>query len=92
MAEIPIVKELAAAVAKKALDDFEYEGKTIREWVELIVSGKLVEVVRCDECIHYKQPEEGDFLGLCTSDILAVSHNGEIYPGRGFFCLYGERR
>lgn len=50
------------------------------------------EVVRCDECIHYKEPDEGDFLGLCTSGILSVSHNGEIYPGRGFYCLYGERK
>lgn len=50
------------------------------------------EVVRCDECIHYVEPDEGDFLGRCTSGIVAVSHGGEIYPGRGFFCLYGERK
>ena len=51
-----------------------------------------VEVVRCDDCAHYVQPEDGDFLGHCISGILAVSQNGQIYPGRGFYCLYGERK
>lgn len=51
-----------------------------------------VEVVRCEDCYHYVMPDDGDFLGRCTSGILAVSNNGEIYPGRGFYCLYGERK
>lgn len=53
---------------------------------------EVEDVVRCDECVHYVEPEDGDFLGRCTSGILAVSNNGEIYPGRGFYCLYGERK
>lgn len=65
---------------------------SVVDMIKRIPTVDAVEVVRCDECIHYKQPDEGDFLGLCTSGILSVSHNGEIYPGRGFFCLYGERR
>lgn len=52
----------------------------------------VVDVVRCDECVHYEPPDEGDFLGRCLSGILSVSHSGEIYPGRGFYCLYGERK
>lgn len=50
------------------------------------------DVVHCDECVHYVKPDDGDYLGLCTSGILAVSHSGQIYPGRGFYCLYGERK
>lgn len=92
MAKFPTMDEFAKAVAEKALDDFEYEGKTIREWAHLILSGEVVPVVRCDDCIHYRPPDEGDFLGLCTSGMVAVSHDGEIYPGRGFYCLYGERK
>jgi hypothetical protein len=60
------------------------------EW--WLCSVDAVEVVRCDECVHYEAPEEGDFLGRCRSGILAVSNGGEIYPGRNFYCLYGERR
>lgn len=62
------------------------------EFVENIPDADVEDVVTCDECIHYVPPDDGDYLGLCTSGILSVSHNGEIYPGRGFFCLYGERR
>ena len=51
-----------------------------------------VEVVRCEECLYYVPPDDGDFLGLCTSGILAVSNNGQIYPGRAFFCPYGEKK
>ena len=50
------------------------------------------DVVWCNDCVHYEFPEEGDFLGRCTCGILAISNSGEIYPGRGFYCLYGERR
>ena len=49
-------------------------------------------VVRCDECRHYEPPDEGDYLGRCLSGMVAVSNGGEIYPGRGFYCLYGEPR
>lgn len=34
--EFPTIDEFAKNVAEKALDEFIYEGKTIREWVEII--------------------------------------------------------
>jgi len=51
MAEFPGIEEMANKVAETALDGFEYQGKTIREWVKTIVeqgwiptsSGKLPE-------------------------------------------------
>lgn len=67
-----------------------YEG--FIEDIEEAPTVDAVEVVRCDDCKHYEFPEDGDFLGRCTCGILAVSNSGEIYPGRGFYCLYGERR
>ena len=57
----------------------------------LIANGVTIPV-RCDECKLYEEPDEGDYLGVCRAGILAVSNNGEIYPGRGFYCLYGERK
>lgn len=59
---------------------------------DYLLDNDVVPVVRCKNCRHYKAPDEGDFLGLCTSGIVAVSNNGAIYPGPGFYCLYGERR
>ena len=35
--EFPTIDEFAKEVAEKALDEFIYEGKTIREWVEIII-------------------------------------------------------
>ena len=36
MAKFPTYEEMAKIVAEKALDDFCYEGKTIREWIQII--------------------------------------------------------
>ena len=60
--------------------------------IDKIPTVDAVPVVRCEECLHYVPPDDGDFLGLCTSGILAVSNNGQIYPVRAFFCPYGERK
>ena len=65
---------------------------SVYEKYRLLPTVDAVEVVRCEECLHYVSPDDGDFLGLCTSGILAVSNNGQIYPGRAFFCPYGERK
>ena len=32
----PTIAEMAKEVAEKALDEYEYEGKTIRQWVEVL--------------------------------------------------------
>lgn len=34
--KFPTYKELGKQVAKEALDTFEYNGKTLREWIEII--------------------------------------------------------
>lgn len=36
--EFPTHEETAKRVAETALDDFEYQGKTIREWMKIITS------------------------------------------------------
>jgi len=38
MAEFPTYEEMAKNVAEKALDDFLYNGKSIREWMQIIAS------------------------------------------------------
>ena len=34
--EFPTIEEFAKDVAEKALDEYEYNGKTIRQWIEII--------------------------------------------------------
>lgn len=34
--KFPTMEEMAKEVAEKALDEYEYEGKTIRQWVEVL--------------------------------------------------------
>ena len=34
--KFPTVEEMAKDVAKKAMDEYIYEGKTIRQWVEVL--------------------------------------------------------
>ncbi len=34
--KFPTIKEMAEEVAEKALDEFEYKGKTLRQWIDAI--------------------------------------------------------
>lgn len=34
--KFPTIQEMAKEVAEKALDEYEYEGKSIRQWVEVL--------------------------------------------------------
>lgn len=38
MAEFPTYEEMAKRVAERALDEFLYNGKSIREWIQIIAS------------------------------------------------------
>lgn len=44
--EFPTIDKFAKDVAEKALDEFIYDGKTIREWVEIIAKQES-----CEDCI-----------------------------------------
>jgi hypothetical protein len=72
MAELNI-KELAEMVADTVLDKFEYEGKTIREWVEELKAYKEQEP--CNSCCGGDQREKAK---LCQKSYLAgLEHRQE---------------
>ena len=64
MAEFPTYEQMAKNVAEKALDEFLYDGKSIREWMKIIVEQEpktghwiktisengITSAVRCSEC------------------------------------------
>lgn len=53
MAEFPGIEEIAKKVAETALDSFEYQGKTIREWVKIIVEQGWIPITE-------KEPTKGE--------------------------------
>ena len=44
MAEFSTYEEMAKEVAEKALDEFTYKDKTLREWIEIIVAQDLLAI------------------------------------------------
>ena len=73
MAKLPEIEEFAKKVSDLALDEFEYEGKTIREWTELILNGNLTEVVRCKDCKNRHEDSWCEY----------VDDNDNFYCARG---------
>lgn len=61
MAEFDLDK-MADRVAEKALDEFTYNGKTIREWVEIIVAQDLLAITELEKIkTELQSPEEIGF-------------------------------
>ena len=88
MARFPTIEEFAKETAEKALDDFEYQGKTIREWAIQIVNGDIVPVVRCKNCKKWNEE-----TGFCDEHSQFYEHGmyWDIFAEEDF-CSYGERR
>lgn len=61
MAEFPTYEQIAKNVAEKALDEFLYDGKSIREWMKIIVKQEsILDKIRA-EIIEEKECAYADF-------------------------------
>ena len=86
MAKLQTMEEFAKKAVDLALDEFEYEGKTIREWTELILNGELTDVVRCKDCKHRG-------TDYCIFHVKGEPADEELLKKLdNDFCSYGERR
>ena len=85
MAKFPSLEDFSKQAAEKILDEYEYEGKTIREWVNYIVNNDVVEVCRCKDCEYYEEAKVNElgFL-ICRASGMEITDED--------FCSYGERR
>lgn len=54
--KFPTIKEMAEEVAEKALDEFEYKGKTLRQWIDAIYAASE-SFEWCDGCKEYDQEQ-----------------------------------
>ena len=87
MARFPTMDDFAKRVAEKALDEYECEGKTLRQWLLAIAGGEAVHVVRCKDCTQWMY--EYDDVGLCVTDVPDVDG---VQRRADDFCSYGERK
>ena len=87
MAKFPTIEEFAKSVAEKALDEYVCDGKTLRQWVLMILNGEFVPVVRCKDCKYYYAR-----LSMCEHErwMDVDGWNKDVEPTN--FCSYGERR
>ena len=64
MAKAPTMDEWAEKIGTIALNSFEYNGKTLREWIDLMASGYCVVLpngAMNGDVIKALFPNEGDF-------------------------------
>lgn len=54
--KFPTFEEMAKEVAEKALDEFEYKGKTLRQWIDAIYAASE-SFEWCDGCKEYDQEQ-----------------------------------
>lgn len=93
MAKFPTIEEMAQNVAEKALDEYEYKGKTLREWVEIIAASELgtnlAEVgtdatdINVGELISRQAAI--DAIGEKSDEIYKTKQKGATYPHDDFF-------
>ena len=68
MAKLPTYEEMAKEVAEKALDEYIYKGKTLREWVDILRQTRWIPVSErlpkktgrylCTVGAEYRNPRE----------------------------------
>ena len=81
MAKFPIYEEMARDVANMALDEIEYRGRTIRQWIDAIA--EQPEVIYCKDCAWWTKQDDS-LQGRCALF--------QIYPTGGWFFGSAERR
>lgn len=60
MAEFPKYEEMCKNVAEKALDEFLYDGKSIREWMQIIASSDAISRTEVKRIVDfYKEQTDG---------------------------------
>lgn len=74
--------KMADRVAEKALDEFTYNGKTIRDWVEIIVAQDLLAITELEKIkTELQNPKEiglDFFDGLAYAERVIDKHIAEL--------------
>lgn len=91
MAKFPTYEEMAKNVAEKALDEFLYDGKSIREWMQIIASEDCINrtdaINVMSNAIKRIFPEHRDIAEKTMNKLPSVtSHESKtvLYSGDGY--------
>ncbi len=82
------LEEMTEKVAEKALDEFTYNGKTLREWVELIVTADSILEIAEEKIINNLNSLKGNWgcdyhkNGVISDCISAVHNSFEEMKGK----------
>lgn len=90
--KFPTMTEMAKDVAEKALDEYEYKGKTIRQWIDEIISleNKTSDWIPVTErlpevnkkvLVTYEKLNGGTLL--VGFDKRVITKGGELWQGKG---------
>ena len=88
MAEFPSIEKMAEEVANEALDEFTYNGKTIREWVELMVAADSILEIAEEKVVNNLYLLKGNWgcdyhkNGVISNCIFAVHNSFEEMKGK----------
>ena len=86
--KFPIIEEMAKKVTEKALDEYVYEGKTIRQWIEVLkdYDDKKTTLERIVERL---EQQEKQYAGRAKeASIIGSKLYYEKYFGKA--CSYGH--
>ena len=109
MAEIkvPVIIDGVKSIqelAERTLDEYEYKGRTLRQWADTICEfGDKVLVVRCKDCKYARKPDRDKWIEnvACEGTLVCCvgfehvwpsSSDGLIFVDRDHYCGQGERR
>ena len=87
MAEFPTYEEMAKNVAEKALDDFLYNGKSIREWMQIIASEDCISREFIEIVVDYPPADLCTYPEYKGKPYFSIKYreNGKGYVGFGTY-------
>ena len=91
MAKFPTYEEMGKKVAEEALDEFLYDGKSIREWMQIIASKDAISRQAVLD-VTWEEPSYTDALNVLTEvrdkvkALPSVNPQKPICPSAGIDC------
>lgn len=85
--KFPTIDEMAQKLAEETLDKYEYKGKTIRQWADILSNIDYAKVVKCKDCKYahywYGNDDLGNTAYICDMFDTKMYFND--------FCSRGEK-
>lgn len=87
MAKLPTMEEFCRTVAMDVIDNVEYEGKTLREWIEIL------EEYSSNGWISVKDrlPEKNDTYIVTVNDGVQVFSTWDVYHSSFGWCSEAQK-